>query len=280
MSNTKKETIKHNFGEKSKEYYKGAEIEVGVSDKYLQSRKKACEMIESEKYGLTDGDFWILKNKVGNKLYYNGLIISHQGVQKVNDHLEEELKFKEEYCSDPTPFDYGGKKGLVMSYRDKRDGLLEYGEISEDNCKNEYPYAMLLKRTFDRVVLVKSKLKFYGIYGEDEAEEFVNSEAKINEETEEVIEETSKEQNEEAENTQFEMSIEEAKNHKLISGSQKLVGTSPYKFVAECKPGKEQMAKNILVQFASQGHPQDAAACRAILKGLEQGAINFPSALN
>lgn len=278
MSNTKKEEIKHNFGERSKEYYKGAEIEVAASDKYKQSRKKACEMIESEKYGLEDSDFWILKNKVGNKLYYTGLIISHQGVQKVNDHLEDELKFKEEYCSNPIPFEYGGKKGLMMEYRDKRDGLLEYGEISEDNCKNDYPYAMLLKRTFDRVVLVKSKLKFYGIYGEDEADEFKATEVVVNEETGEVVEDTST--NKQNEETQYEMSIDEAKNHKLISGSQKLVGTSPYKFVAECKPGKEQMAKNILVQFATQGHPQDAAACRAILKGLEQGTITFPTSLS
>jgi len=272
MANTKKEEVKHNFGEKRKEYYKGAEIEVGVNEKYLESRKKACEMIESGKYGLTESDFWILKNKIGNKLYYNGLIISHQGVQKVNDHLEDELKFKEEYCSDPISFEYAGRKGLMMTYRDKRDGLLEYGEISEENCKNEYPYAMLLKRTFDRVVLVKSKLKFYGIYGEDEAEEFKPNEADINNALDE-------EQNSiESKNGEtFEMSIEEAKNHKLLSGSEKLVGTSPYKFVADCKPGKEQMAKSILVQFATQGHPQDAAACRAILKGLELGTIQFPA---
>jgi len=275
MSNVKE--TKHNFGERSKEFYKGSEIEVGVSDKYLESRKKACEMIESDKYGLSDGDFWILKNKVGTKLYYSGLIISHQGVQKINDHLEDELKFKEEYCSDPAPYEYGGRKGLIMCYRDKRDGLLEYGEISEENCKNEYPYAMLLKRTFDRVVLVKSKLKFYGIYGEDEADEFVNSEIKVNEQTGEVTTELKKEKENEPELSDS-MSLEEASNHKIISGSQKLVGLSPVKFVVECKPGNEQMAKNILVQFATQGHPKDAAACKAVLRALEQGQLNFPRA--
>ena len=267
--------VKHNFGERSKEFYKGIEIEVGVSDKYLESRKKACEMIESEKYGLSDGDFWILKNKIGNKLYYNGLIISHQGVQKINDHLDDELKFKEEYCSEPTSYEYAGKKGLIMCYRDKRDGLLEYGEISEDNCKNDYPYAMLLKRTFDRVVLVKSKLKFYGIYGEDEADEFLNAEIKVDEQTGEVITDTRKQEKNNVEIIE-DMSLEEAKRHRIISGSQKLVGLSPVKFVVECKPGNEEMAKNILVQFATQGHPKDAAACKAVLRALEQGQLSFP----
>lgn len=271
MSNVKEK--KHNFNERNKEFYKGAEIEVAVSDKYLQSRQKACEMIESDKYGLSDGDFWILKNKIGNKLYYNGLIISHQGVQKINDRLDDELKFKEEYCGDPTPYEYGGKKGLIMCYRDKRDGLLEYGEISEENCKNEYPYAMLLKRTFDRVVLVKSKLKFYGIYGEDEADEFVSPEIQVNEQTGEVTTSLQKEEQEISDA----MSLEEASNHKIISGSQKLVGLSPVKFVVDCKPGNEEMAKNILVQFATQGHPKDAAACKAVLRALEQGQLNFPA---
>ena len=271
MSNVKEK--KHNFNERNKEFYKGVEIEVAVSDKYLQSRQKACEMIESDKYGLSEGDFWILKNKIGNKLYYNGLIISHQGVQKINDRLDDELKFKEEYCSDPTPYEYGGKKGLIMCYRDKRDGLLEYGEISEENCKNEYPYAMLLKRTFDRVVLVKSKLKFYGIYGEDEADEFVSSEIQVNEQTGEVTTSLQKEEQEISDA----MSLEEASNHKIISGSQKLVGLSPVKFVVDCKPGNEEMAKNILVQFATQGHPKDAAACKAVLRALEQGQLNFPA---
>jgi hypothetical protein len=63
-----------------------------------------------------------------------------------------------------------------MDYRDKRDGMYEIGEISLKNCKNDYPYAMLLKRTFDRVVKRKAKLSM--VYSDSEAGEFRNVEEK------------------------------------------------------------------------------------------------------
>lgn len=58
--------------------------------KYNESKAKAIEMIDSKKYGLTDGDFWILMNqtKAKDKMLYTGLIISHNGCLKVNDTLE------------------------------------------------------------------------------------------------------------------------------------------------------------------------------------------------
>lgn len=43
----------HNFGEKEKEF----NLPVWQSPKYLASKKKAIEMIESGKYGLEDSDF-------------------------------------------------------------------------------------------------------------------------------------------------------------------------------------------------------------------------------
>jgi hypothetical protein len=46
------------------------------------------------------------------------------------------------------------------------------GEASPKNCKNDYPYAMALKRLFDRVVLKLSKLAYSGIMSDSESEEF------------------------------------------------------------------------------------------------------------
>lgn len=49
------------FGEKAKE----GEIEVWQSPKYLESRSKAIELINSNEYKgvLLESDFWILMNK-------------------------------------------------------------------------------------------------------------------------------------------------------------------------------------------------------------------------
>ena len=156
---------KYNFGEKEKE----DGLDVWATPKYEASKAKAIEMIESEKYGLSESDFWILKNlnKARTKVMYNGLIISHNGCLKINDALDEKDKFN------PNNFhieksDYTG--GLIGVYQDNT--LIEYGEITRENCKNAYPYAMLLKRTFDRVVLKKSKLAYAGVYSDSEAEEF------------------------------------------------------------------------------------------------------------
>lgn len=162
--------MERNFGEKKIEKVQGKDLQVILTDKYQSSKKKAIEMIDSGKYGLEESDFWILKNLSQSKEYmlYSGLIISHNGCLKINDSLEEGNRFDEQFCSDVIEDAYG----MHMVYRDKRDGLLEYGEISKDNCKNAYPYAMLLKRTFDRVVLKKSKLAYYGVYSDSEAEEF------------------------------------------------------------------------------------------------------------
>jgi len=167
----------HNFGEKSKENNK----EVYVQEKYNESRAKAIEMIDSGKYGLTDGDFWIMKNttKTGG-IMYSGLIISHKGCQKINDALENKV--------DPYAFTLdkqGYANSLVYTYQD--DDCFEVGEVSMSNCKQSYPYAMALKRCFDRVVLVKSKLAFAGVYSETEAESFKKNEDPFADMSEEEI---------------------------------------------------------------------------------------------
>tara|TARA_R110000868_G_scaffold17344_1_gene76367 strand:- start:35837 stop:36640 length:804 start_codon:yes stop_codon:yes gene_type:complete len=163
----------YNFGEKSKENYKTkegwVELEVWQTPKYLISKEKAIELIESNQYGLDEGDFWILKNQGGKKLCYTGLIMSHNGCLKINDKMSPELKFKPSSVSFVKD---SGNKDKVLSYIHEDQGVYEFGEISPDNCKNDYPYAMVLKRLMDRVILKNSKVGFFGIYSEAESDDF------------------------------------------------------------------------------------------------------------
>ena len=87
----------HDFGEKAEEYNSktGKNVPVWQSPKYKMARDKAIEMIDSGKYNLSDGDFWILMNLTkSGKMMYSGLIISHNGCLKINDNLNEDMKFK------------------------------------------------------------------------------------------------------------------------------------------------------------------------------------------
>lgn len=166
----------YDFGEKAKENYKTkdgwTELEVWQTPRYLASKEKAIELIESGNYSLDTGDFWILKNQGGKKLCYTGLIISHNGCLKINDKLSPELKFK------PSCVGFlrdAGEKDKVLSYINEEQGIYEFGEISVKNCTNDYPYAMLIKRLMDRVILKNSKVGFFGIYSESESDDFASS---------------------------------------------------------------------------------------------------------
>ena len=156
----------YNFGEQTTENIKGKVYEVWQSPKYRESKKKATEMINSDKYDLTEADFWILKNTTSTgKIAYTGLIISHNGCLKINDKLENQVNPK---CF--TLDKEGYANSLVYTYCD--EDTYEVGEFNSINGKNAYPYAMAFKRCFDRVVLKKSKLAYSGIYSEVESEEF------------------------------------------------------------------------------------------------------------
>lgn len=171
---------KHNFNEKKTEHLRGKDIPVIETPKFKQSKAKAIEMIDKGDYGLADGDFWILMNtdKAGQYCFYTGLIISHNGCLKINDKLAD--GFKAEYLTREWL-----KDTLIYEYNDGT--LYEVGEVSADNCKNAYPYAMAFKRCFDRVVLKKSKLAFDGIYSEVEADEFKHQEEEPKEEKTESV---------------------------------------------------------------------------------------------
>lgn len=172
------------FNEKSTEWSakQGKEIPVWQTPKYIESRNKAVEMIDSKKYGLENSDFWILMNETkSGKMAYTGLIISHNGCLKINDSLASEMKFRPECVRENQS---GYKNSLVFTYCCPEQGMFEVGEVNGENCKNAYPYAMAFKRCFDRVVLKNSKLAFSGVYSEAEADEFrggiVDTESKQN----------------------------------------------------------------------------------------------------
>lgn len=164
----------YNFGEKKTEKINGKTLPVEfITPKYKEARNKAIELLESDKYKgiLETSDFWILVNTYANKtkVMYSGLIISHDGCLKINDVLDEELKFKPE-CMTLDKEGYNGS--LVFTYNCPKQGIYEVGEVSKDNCKNDYPYAMALKRCMDRVILKNSKIAYSGIYSDSEADEF------------------------------------------------------------------------------------------------------------
>lgn len=173
---SKTETKKtYNFGEKKEENINGKKVPVEFhTPKYKEAKNKAIELIENEKYKgtLLESDFWILVNTYANKTkaMYSGLIISHDGCLKINDVLEDKLKFKPE-CMGLDKEGYNNS--LVYSYICPEQGLYEVGEVSKDNCKNDYPYAMALKRCFDRVVLKNSRIAYSGIYSDSESDEFL-----------------------------------------------------------------------------------------------------------
>lgn len=160
------------FNEKSTEYSnkQGKEIPVWQSPKYIEARDKAIELINSGKYDLKEGDFWILMNETKTgKMGYSGLIISHNGCLKINDKIEKKVNPSGFSCDKD-----GYKNSLVYTYCD--DEVFEVGEVSEKNCKNDYPYAMAFKRCFDRAVLKKCKLAYAGVYSDSEADEFTRKE--------------------------------------------------------------------------------------------------------
>lgn len=171
--------MEHYFNEKEKEYSpkRKEDIPVFQTPKFRETRKKAIEVIESGKYDLTDGDFWILMNETKNgKMAYTGLITSHNACLKINDALQD--RFRPE-CVTVDKDGYNGS--LVYSYCCPEQGLYEVGEASPDNCKNAYPYAMAYKRLFDRVVLKLSRLAYSGVYSEAEADEFREPQTKAEE---------------------------------------------------------------------------------------------------
>lgn len=177
------------FDEKKEEYSgkQGKNIPVYQSEKYKKAKEKAVKMISEAKWGLSESDFWILMNETkSGKMQYTGLIISHTGCLKINDALEQDKKFNPECISIDKE---GFENSLVYTYSNKVQGLYEVGEVNKSNCKNAYPYAMALKRCFDRVVLKNSRLAYESIYSDSEGAD-ISKEANEEQQKEDLIDET------------------------------------------------------------------------------------------
>lgn len=172
--------MNYTFGAQKMEYNSKAQANTKTweSPKYLEGKKKAIELIDKTEYGLTEADFWILKTYSAKTVTYAGLIISHNGCLKINDKLAAEAKFVPSCVS----WVRNGAGDLVLQYLNDKQGLLEFGEASIKNCTNAYPFAMVLKRLQDRVILKNSKIAFSGIMSEVESEEFKRTESPEREE--------------------------------------------------------------------------------------------------
>lgn len=167
--------MNYTFGAQKMEYNSKAKANTKTweSPKYLEGKKKAIELIDKTEYGLTEADFWILKTYSAKTVTYAGLIISHNGCLKINDKLAADAKFVPSCVS----WVRNGAGDLVLQYLNDKQGLLEFGEASIKNCTNAYPFAMVLKRLQDRVILKNSKIAFSGIMSEVESEEFKRTES-------------------------------------------------------------------------------------------------------
>ena len=172
--------MNYTFGAQKTEYNSKAQANTKTweSPKFLEGKKKAIELIDKTEYGLTEADFWILKTYSAKTVTYAGLIISHNGCLKINDKLAAEAKFVPSCVS----WVRNGAGDLVLQYLNDKQGLLEFGEASIKNCTNAYPFAMVLKRLQDRVILKNSKIAFSGIMSEVESEEFKRTESPEREE--------------------------------------------------------------------------------------------------
>lgn len=177
--------MNYTFGAQKMEYNSkaGANTKTWESPKYLEGKKKAVELIDKTEYGLTEADFWILKTYSAKTVTYAGLIISHNGCLKINDKLAAEAKFVPSCVS----WVRNGAGDLVLQYLNDKQGLLEFGEASIKNCTNAYPFAMVLKRLQDRVILKNSKIAFSGIMSEVESEEFKRTEREDQEKADNLI---------------------------------------------------------------------------------------------
>ena len=92
-------------------------------------------------------------------------IITRTGIEKIQFHNNIKVTYILE-STDPEFL-------IIKAIAKKGDEYMEsYGEASKANTKQIYPVAMAEKRALSRVILKIVGLYKYGVFGEDEAEEF------------------------------------------------------------------------------------------------------------
>ena len=101
--------------------------------------------------------------KFGNR---TTTIITRSGIEKIQYHNDIEVKY---YVESIVPPDFVVMKAIAR----KGDVVMEsFGEASSNNTKQSYPVAMAEKRALSRVVLKIAGFYKYGVFGEDESEDF------------------------------------------------------------------------------------------------------------
>ena len=99
-------------------------------------------------------------------------IITRAGIEKIQYHNNIEVRYYVESIVPPesalaTAF------VVVKAVAKKGDVRVEsFGEASDNNTKQSYPVAMAEKRALARVVLKISGAYKYGVFGEDESDDF------------------------------------------------------------------------------------------------------------
>ena len=93
-------------------------------------------------------------------------IITRTGIEKIQYHNNIEVRY---YVESIVPPDFV----VVKAVAKKGDVVVEsFGEASANNTRQSYPVAMAEKRALARVVLKISGAYKYGVFGEDESDDF------------------------------------------------------------------------------------------------------------
>ncbi len=93
-------------------------------------------------------------------------IITRAGIEKIQYHNNIEVRYSVESIVPP---DFVVVKAIAK----KGDIVVEsFGEASANNTRQSYPVAMAEKRALARVVLKISGAYKYGVFGEDESDDF------------------------------------------------------------------------------------------------------------
>jgi len=98
-------------------------------------------------------------------------IITRSGIEKIQYHNNIQVNYLVESIVPP---DF-----VVIKAIAKKDSVVmeSYGEASSKNTKQAYPVAMAEKRALSRVILKITGFYKYGVFGEDESDDFKREQA-------------------------------------------------------------------------------------------------------
>ena len=97
-------------------------------------------------------------------------IITRSGIEKIQFHNNIEVKY---YIESIVPADWASPFVVIKAVAKKGNVVMEsYGEASSKNTKQAYPVAMAEKRALSRAILKITGFYKYGVFGEDESDDF------------------------------------------------------------------------------------------------------------